>query len=204
MPKNTAAKSDRVIALHADPKPAAPDINDPNGFSAAELESVYALKELFDKCLARELLAERERRVVGLVVKSINEVRRDLILPRSPAMIRDEAEEKAKLGPTVAPELWKERDLNKRETIDKFIFRVYAPWLISGFERRVLSRIDPPCYKALSVFLTRNPQHALATALFAQPRTTQQLIDVLSDKYSLDELRRVGYAIDAQMRRAKK
>jgi len=106
--------------------------------------------------------------------------------------------------PRSAPELWAERDLNKRETVQTFIERVYARWLNPGFERQILGQLDPPLYKALSVFLTRHPTHPLADRLTSKRRSTQELIERLTAEYSPEELRKVGYAIDAKLRRAAK
>lgn len=106
--------------------------------------------------------------------------------------------------PAAAPELWAARDLNLRENPSRFIKRVYSKWLGEALERSHLASLDPPLYKALSVWLTRNPDDPIAYLLPSKKRSTAELIDRLSAEYPLDELRKLGYAIDARMRRADK
>lgn len=160
---------------------------------------VAELKLLLEE-RAREhnLTAEEVWQIAGLL---------EMVLNPSHASVADLYSLPAKPVPEPpenAPELWAERDLNRRENVAEFIDRVYAPWMPEGFERKLLSELDLPCYKALSVFLTRHPDHPLATRLHAQSQTTKRLIEVLSQHFSLDDLRRVGYAIDSQFRRAQK
>lgn len=110
------------------------------------------------------------------------------------------AQESARL-PAAAPKLWAERDLNERETVPAFIENVYASCL-DHLERRHIATLDPALYKALSVFLTRNPDHPIAQRLPSSRDRTKELIDRLTAEYSPEELVRVGQAIDARLRRA--
>lgn len=103
--------------------------------------------------------------------------------------------------PEAAPELWASRDLNRRESPPQFIRRVYSDWLGHGLQRRHLVTLDPALYKALSVWLTRKPDDEIVGELPAHGHSTNDLIDRLSADYSLDDLRKLGYAINARLRR---
>ncbi len=105
--------------------------------------------------------------------------------------------------PTTAPELWAKRDLNKRETAADFVRRVYGKWLDAGLERKDIAQLDPPLYKALSMWLTRHPDDPIASALPPQSDRIDEAIEHLSARYSVDFLRKLGYAIDTRMRRQK-
>jgi len=103
--------------------------------------------------------------------------------------------------PKVAPETWTDRDLNKRETPPDFIRRVYAPWVGKGLSRKDLKQLDPSLYRALSVWLTRHPEDQMAKSLPTQSDILNDLIDRLTDEFSLEDLRKLGYAIDARLKR---
>lgn len=51
--------------------------------------------------------------------------------------------------PTVAPELWRNRDKSLKETPVTFITRVYAPWIGRGLQRGILRHFDADLYTAL-------------------------------------------------------
>ena len=103
--------------------------------------------------------------------------------------------------PEQAPELWSQRDLNLRENAPQFIRRVYAKWLGQGLARKDLARLDPDLYKALSVWLSRHPEDDLAQVLPPQSDIIDDIISRLAAEYPLEVLRKLGYAIDARLRR---
>ena len=105
--------------------------------------------------------------------------------------------------PTTAPETWSNRDLNLRENPVQYTRRVYAPWFGHGLTRKDLKALDPDLYRALSVWVSRHPEDAI-TELPAQSEIMDELIDRLSAQLSLDDLRKLGYAIDTRLRRASK
>lgn len=106
--------------------------------------------------------------------------------------------------PASAPEAWKARDLNMRENAPQFIRRVYAEWLGRGLERKDIARLDQDLYKALSVWLSRHPEDPIVADLPPQREKLDELIDELSSKYPLEDLRKLGHAIDARLRRKQK
>jgi hypothetical protein len=103
--------------------------------------------------------------------------------------------------PLSAPVLWKARDLNLRENAPQFIRRVYANWLGRGLERKDIARLDPDLYKALSVWLSRHPEDPIVADLPPLREKLDELIDELSAKYPLEDLRKLGHAINARLRR---
>ena len=105
--------------------------------------------------------------------------------------------------PATAPETWSERDLNLRENPVQYTRRVYARWFGHGLTRKDLKALDPDLYRALSVWVSRHPDDAIAE-LPAQSEIMDDLIDRLSAQLSLDDLRKLGYAIDTRLRRASK
>lgn len=106
--------------------------------------------------------------------------------------------------PSAAPEAWAKRDLNLRETPPRFIARVYAPWVGRGLTRKDLKTLDPELYRALSVWLTRHPEEDIAAALPRKSDKLDELIDKLAAEHSLEDLRKLGYAIDARLKREAK
>lgn len=117
------------------------------------------------------------------------------------ALYPPEPEEHSAALPDQAPELWVERDLNRRENAPQFIRRVYAPWLGRGLARKDISRLDGDLYKALSVWLSRHKDDEIAQLLPSQSDKIDELIDRLGGEYSIEDLRRLGYAIDSRLRR---
>lgn len=105
------------------------------------------------------------------------------------------------LLPRKAPELWAQRDLNRRENAPQFIRRVYGRWLGQGLARKDLTTLDPDLYKALSVWLSRHKDDAIVEVLPPQSNQIDDLIERLSAEYSLEDLRKLGYAIDSRLRR---
>lgn len=103
--------------------------------------------------------------------------------------------------PAVAPELWSARDLNRRETPTDFTFRVYDRWIGHGLTRKDLKELDPDLYRALSVWLTRHPEDPVAQKIPKQSDLIDKMIDRLLVDYPLEELRKLGYAIDARLKR---
>lgn len=103
--------------------------------------------------------------------------------------------------PDKAPELWVERDLNRRENAPQFIRRVYGGWLGRGLARKDIGRLDGDLYKALSVWLSRHKDDEIAQLLPSQSDKIDELIDRLAGEYSIEDIRRLGYAIDSRLRR---
>jgi hypothetical protein len=110
-----------------------------------------------------------------------------------------QAESSAPLPPARAPELWSEREGRKENPI-AFIRRVYAPWLGKGLTRAQLGNLDQPLYRALSVWVHRHPEDEMP-----ELPSLSQLIDEkiarLSDEFTPDELRKLGFAIQNRLRR---
>ena len=102
--------------------------------------------------------------------------------------------------PQKAPELWRQRDLTRRENAPTFIRRVYGQWLGAGLERRDLATLDPDLYSALSVWLIRHPDDPIAGQLPPQHELTNELIAQLSAVYPTDLLRKLGRAIHTRER----
>ena len=117
------------------------------------------------------------------------------LLPRLAPLAPDEP------LPAEAPELWAERDLNRRETAPVFVRRVYGDWLGHGLARKDLARLDEELYRALSVWLTRHPDDEIARLLPSQTEQIDELIARLSAEYPIEFLRKLGYAIDSRIRR---
>ena len=105
--------------------------------------------------------------------------------------------------PTHAPEFWDRRDLNAKENAAQFTRRVYAKWLGKGLTRRDLNRLDNKLYRALSVWVHRHPSDAIEE-LPPLSEAMDELIERLSGELDIDQLRKLGYAIDARLRRANK
>lgn len=103
--------------------------------------------------------------------------------------------------PSEAPELWRKRDLNRRENAALFIRRVYAPWLGRGLKRSDLAELDRDLYKALSVWISRHPDDPIVAQLPPLRANLDEVMAHLSALYPLDVLRKLGYAVDARMRR---
>lgn len=102
--------------------------------------------------------------------------------------------------PDSAPERWKDRDSARSENPVQFIRRVYAPWVGNGLTRPDLARLDPPLYKALGVWSHRHPDDTLPEVITLSQKI-DQMVDELSDKYSPDELRKLGLALQARARK---
>lgn len=60
------------------------------------------------------------------------------------------------MKPKSAPELWKARGGEDRESVIDFVRRVYGAYLDGSFTRVDLKRLDPKCYVALSNWLRSN------------------------------------------------
>lgn len=128
-------------------------------------------------------------------------VRMRAILQRLLAIYPPEQTPPAPALPDKAPELWVERDLNRRENAPQFIRRVYGGWLGKGLARKDISRLDGDLYKALSVWLSRHKDDEIAQLLPSQSDRLDELIERLGNEYSIEDLRRLGYAIDSRLRR---
>ena len=80
---------------------------------------------------------------------------------------------------------------------------MYGKWLGKGFQRRDLGNLDAELYRALSVWVYRHPDDVIPE-LPPISDVMDQMIERLSAELSLDELRKLGYAIDTRLRRANK
>ena len=118
-----------------------------------------------------------------------------------------EAETKHHAGPTLAvptsaPERWEERDKSMRETSVEFVQRVYRPWLAAGvLARKMLLQLDEPAYKAYGVRISRHPNEAIA-ALEAHTDWVDTTVADLADKYTAEDLRKLGLALEYRRKRA--
>ena len=101
--------------------------------------------------------------------------------------------------PDEAPELWSDRNRKCRETPPQFTRRVYAPWLGTGFDRRLLNKFDPVLYRDLAVWETRHPQDRIAE-LPTLEQATDALIDEMLIFYPLSTLRTVSFRIARRIR----
>jgi len=101
--------------------------------------------------------------------------------------------------PDTAPELWAEREGRKENPV-AFIRRVYAPWLGRGLKRPDISRLDPPLYNALNVWCHRNPDDTLPE-LITLSQHIDKMVEDLSDRYSEEELRKLGLALQMRTRK---
>lgn len=104
--------------------------------------------------------------------------------------------------PSSPPEQWGHREPGRENPV-QFIRRVYAAWLGRGLSRRQLRNLDPALYRAFSVWVHRHPDDAIPE-LPSMSDETDLLIETLSRRMSIEELRRLGYAIDQRLRKPKK
>ena len=104
--------------------------------------------------------------------------------------------------PASAPELWRERDLNRRENPIQFVRRVYASHLAKRMTRKHLRKIDPDLYRALTVWETRHPDQTVKE-LVKLKDSVDEGIAVLSAIFSPDELTRLATILQARYRRAR-
>jgi len=82
----------------------------------------------------------------------------------------------------------------------QFLRRVYNPWISVGFEMRMLRPIDPDLYRACSVWTHRHPEDRIEEVTSPRERMAN-IIDQLCEHLTDEELRRLGYAIDARFRK---
>jgi hypothetical protein len=104
--------------------------------------------------------------------------------------------------PRKAPELWAKRDKTLKENPAQFTRRVYSRWLAGSLTRPMLRDLDDGLYHALSVWEHRHPDDAIAE-LPTQAEVIDAKIARLADEFTPEELRKLGLAIDARMRRLK-
>lgn len=102
--------------------------------------------------------------------------------------------------PTEPPERWADRDLNRRENAVQFLRRVYAPWIGKGLTRRDIRGLDRDLYRAMAVWLHRHPEESLEDFPDERARI-DKIYERLSSELSIDDLRKLGYAIDARTRK---
>lgn len=105
--------------------------------------------------------------------------------------------------PKTPPETWLERDKEDMESPAEFTRRVYGAWIGRGLRRRDISRLDPPLYRALAVWVHRHPEDDIPE-LVPNTDTVDAQVAKLADHMTPDELRRLGLALQSRYRRAKK
>lgn len=105
--------------------------------------------------------------------------------------------------PKAAPELWEKRDRNVSENPVAYTRRVYGRWLGKGLTRRDLRILDPQLYRALSVWMHRHPEDDMPE-LPPLSAVLDDLIERVGAEMSMEDLRKLGYAIDSRLRRATK
>lgn len=103
--------------------------------------------------------------------------------------------------PARAPELWTERDRRPKETSADFTRRVYGRWLGRELTRLHLKSFDFPLYRALAVWITRNPVDDIAVLFPNRTREINEMIEDLTTRYAAADLRKLGFAIAARLRR---
>lgn len=105
--------------------------------------------------------------------------------------------------PDTAPERWELRDQSKRETAVEFARRVYFdPWIAAGvMARKDWLHLDEPLYKAYGVRISRHPEEAIPE-LETQTDWVDNAVAELSDRYTADELRKLGLALEYRRKRA--
>jgi len=163
-------------------RPSEPDSRVEDAFAEA--------MEAFDACAAEFDLNQDER--VEVLRKMLAATRRDALDRKSDIAL-----------PKTAPALWADRDRNEKENPVEFTRRVYARWLGRGLTRRLLRQLDDQLYRALSVWTYRHPEDTLAE-LPPMSAEMDELIERLSTELSLEDLRKLGYAIDTRLRRGSK
>ena len=108
--------------------------------------------------------------------------------------------------PERAPVLWTDRKTRfgeARVTPVQFIEAIYGPWLGKGLTRKRLHDLDTPLYHALSVWEKRHPNDRM-TLLPTFREVINQQIEMLADKLSPDDLRKLGSALQSRRQRDKK
>jgi len=103
--------------------------------------------------------------------------------------------------PTAAPELWSDRK-DRMENPPVFIRRVYGAWIGKGLTRPHLRQLDYPLYKALGVWAHRHPDDAMPELPTLSEWIDQQ-VEQLSGRYSADDLRKLGLALQQRHRKGK-
>ena len=153
--------------------------------------ALQAIKAQFDAIAAKHSLDSAEAEAI-LAQLLADHRRSSAPLPKPTAKL-----------PEQAPERWADRDKNVKENPAQFTRRVYGKWLGKGFQRRDLGNLDAELYRALSVWVYRHPDDIIPE-LPPISDVMDQMIERLSAELSLDELRKLGYAIDTRLRRANK
>lgn len=105
--------------------------------------------------------------------------------------------------PRAPTETWLERDKEDMESPAEFTRRVYGAWIGRGLRRRDISRLDPPLYRALAVWVHRHPEDDIPE-LVPNTDTVDAQVAKLADHMTPEELRRLGLALQSRYRRAKK
>lgn len=169
---------------------------------AAVLGLVYDITEYVLGLSARARNLDNDD--IDLILTQLQAVHRDKYPPTRLDLTQEQSKKssgsvKLKAKPS---DRWAERDLNRKEDPAEFTRRVYKKWLAQGFDRKLLRDADPELYRALSVWVHRHPDDII-NGLYSKGQQMDEIIKRLSSELSEDELRRLGYAIDARFRRKK-
>ena len=166
----------------------------------------------------RKLLGLPERKTQEQIISELRSVLSDLananpLRPSDQLAIAKqlvaqlEAETKHHTGPalaapTSAPERWEERDKSTGETAVEFACRVYEPWISAGvMPRKLWLKLDEPLYKAYGVRVARHPDEAIP-GLETQTDWVDTTVADLADKYTPEDLRKLGLALEYRRKRA--
>ena len=103
--------------------------------------------------------------------------------------------------PGKAPLLWSRRDRSLRLTPVAFARMTYGPWLGKGLTRSHLRELDKALYHALANWISRHPEDAMPE-LPSQSEQLDQKIARLAEEFTTDELRRLGLALQARLKRS--
>jgi hypothetical protein len=103
--------------------------------------------------------------------------------------------------PTKAPLLWSKRDRALKLSPVAFTRMTYGPWLGKGFTRGHLRELDKGLYHALANWISRHPDDAMPE-LPSQSEQLDQKVARLAEEFTPDELRRLGLALQARLKRS--
>jgi len=103
--------------------------------------------------------------------------------------------------PRKAPLLWSKRDRSLRLSPVAFTRMTYGPWLGKGLTRSRLRELDKGLYHALANWISRHPDDAMPE-LPSQSEQLDQKVARLAEEFTPDELRRLGLALQARLKRS--
>jgi hypothetical protein len=103
--------------------------------------------------------------------------------------------------PRKAPQLWSRRDRSLKLNPISFTRMTYGPWLGKGLTRSHLRELDKALYHALANWISRHPGDAIPE-LPSQSEQLDSKIARLAEEFTTDELRRLGLALQARLKRS--